>query len=132
MKKWILGIHHVAIRPTKENYEKTVNFYVELLGLDVLRTWGNEEKPCCMISTGDNSCLEILGDGKSDPNTKGVYEHLAFHTKYTDELIERVRNAGYEVTMEPTDIVIGSVPPCPARIAFCKGPMEEIIEFFQV
>ena len=38
---------------------------------------------------------------------------------------------GYEVFTQPNDIVIGSVPPFPARIAFCHGPVGEEIEFFQ-
>ena len=42
-----------------------------------------------------------------------------------------VREAGYEVFIEPKDIVITSEPPFPARIAFCRGPLQEEIEFFQ-
>ena len=42
-----------------------------------------------------------------------------------------VREAGYEVFIEPRDIVIASEPPFPARIAFCRGPLQEEIEFFQ-
>ena len=39
---------------------------------------------------------------------------------------------GAEVTMEPTNINLQSTPgPTPIRIAFCKGPDGEIIEFFQ-
>ena len=41
-----------------------------------------------------------------------------------------LRAAGYKITMEPTDIVIGSTPPYPARIAFCIGPVGEELEFF--
>ena len=29
------------------------------------------------------------------------------------------------------DIVIASEPPFPAKIAFCRGPLQEEIEFFQ-
>ena len=36
------------------------------------------------------------------------------------------------VTIEPKDVVIQSRPsPCPVRLAFCKGPDGEVIEFFQ-
>ena len=39
--------------------------------------------------------------------------------------------AGYEVFIEPKDIVIGSVPEFHARMAFCFGPLGEQIEFFK-
>ena len=45
--------------------------------------------------------------------------------------MEAVKAAGYEVFIEPKDIVIASNPPFPARIAFCRGPLGEEIEFFQ-
>mgnify|MGYP000053010412 CR=1 FL=1 len=39
---------------------------------------------------------------------------------------------GAEVTMEPKSLNIPSEPSeTPVRIAFCKGPDGEIIEFFQ-
>lgn len=44
--------------------------------------------------------------------------------------MEAVRAAGYEVFVEPKDIEIASEIPFPARIAFCRGPVGEEIEFF--
>ena len=44
---------------------------------------------------------------------------LAFAVKDVDACVEAVRAAGYEITVEPNDIVIPSNPPLPARIAFC-------------
>jgi len=58
--------------------------------------------------------------------------HLALDVDDTDAWVEAVRKAGYEITMEPTDICIKSDPPYPARIAFCIGPVGEEIEFFCV
>lgn len=132
MEKWIQGIHHVALRPTQENYERTLDFYTQVLGLEIARTWGSEERPCCMLSVGDNSFLELLSGGPSDEKEPGAHDHLAFATEQPDVLVERVREAGYEITQEPTDIVIASEEPYPARIAFCIGPVNEIIEFFWV
>ena len=56
----IKGIHHVALRPTYAQFEKAKTFYLDLLGLKVVRQWGDEKYPCMMISTGDNSCIEVL------------------------------------------------------------------------
>lgn len=132
MKKLIQGIHHVAIRPTTQNYQRTISFYTEILGLEIINRWGTEEKPKCMISTGDNSCIEVLSGGKSDDLGEGAHSHLAFQTQSLEELVERVRSAGYEITTEPMEIVIEGAKPIPATIAFCKGPVSETIEFFQV
>ena len=48
-----------------------------------------------------------------------------------DGVIEKVKAAGYEVFIEPNDIMIRSDPPFPARMAFCYGPLGEELEFFQ-
>ena len=56
-----------------------------------------------------------------------IRDSLAFATAKVDELIERVREAGYEIAYEPYDTdAIGA----PIHIAFCYGPIGEYIEFF--
>ena len=60
----IKGIHHVALRPTYAQFEKAKTFYLDLLGLKVVRQWGDEKYPCMMISTGDNSCIEGCAAGR--------------------------------------------------------------------
>lgn len=45
--------------------------------------------------------------------------------------VEAARAAGAEITVEPKDVVVSQSPATPIRIAFCKGPDGEIIEFFQ-
>ena len=59
-----------------------------------------------------------------------MQRHLAFAVADTDVCIETVRAAGYRITMEPTDLLIPSDPPFPARIGFCIGPVGEEVEFF--
>lgn len=47
-------------------------------------------------------------------------------------MLEKVRAAGAEVTMETKDLTIdSSAGPIPARIAFFKGPDGEVIELFE-
>lgn len=60
----IKGIHHVALRPTYAQFEKAKTFYLDLLGLKVVRRWGDEKYPCMMISTGDNSCSKCCPSRK--------------------------------------------------------------------
>lgn len=132
MSKMIKGVHHIALRPTIETYERTVAFYTDILGLDIVRRWESNGRPKCMISCGDKSFIEILCSEVSDNKETGPLSHLAFHTDFVDEMIEKVRKAGYEITTEPKDFVIESNPPYPARLAFCKGVLGEEIEFFCV
>ena len=71
MSNWIDGVHHVALKPTKDQYEKTVEFYTQILGMEVKRSWGDPQQPCLMVSCGDNSCMEILG-GQDPADRKSV------------------------------------------------------------
>ena len=127
----ITGIHHIALKACGvEDFGKLVTFYTELLGLPIVRTWGEGENAAMMIDTGAG-LLEVFANGEDYPG-QGALRHLAFEVEDTDACIEAVRAAGYEVTMEPTDIVIPSETPYPARIGFCIGPVGEEVEFFHV
>ena len=120
----LTGIHHIALRTTAEKYPEVERFYCEILGCEKVRDW----KGGHMICAG-NAIIEILeGPAPNEPN--GEWMHLAFATADPDGCIERVRAAGYRIKEEPFDVTIQSVPPLPIRIAFCYGPMGEIVEFF--
>lgn len=60
---------------------------------------------------------------------KGIH-HVSFAVDDADQCIDVVRKAGYEVFVEPKDVVIASMPPLQARVAFFYGPLGEEIEFF--
>lgn len=127
MSKLIKGTHHIALKCNgPEMFAKTMEFYHEILGLEIIRTWADGAN--AMVSTGD-ALLEIFTEGRCS-DTTGTVNHIALATDDTDACIEAVRAAGYTITMEPKDIVIGSVPPFPARIGFCIGPVGEEVEFF--
>jgi len=127
----ITGIHHLALKcQGLDEFNKTVNFYRDILGLPTARSWGEGENSGIMLDTGAG-LLEIFANAP-DKLGMGAVRHLALAAEDVDACIDSVRAAGYEITMEPTDICIGSVPPYPARIAFCIGPVGEEIEFFHV
>ena len=122
----ITGLHHVSLKcGTKEEFARAKDFYLNVLGLEVEREW-----PEGIMIRGGNARIEIFSNGPGI-RSKGAVRHIAFSTDDADEAAERVRLAGYEVFIEPKDIVIGSEPRLPARIAFCFGPLGEEIEFFQ-
>lgn len=122
----IKGIHHVSLKcEDKERFGRACRFYTEVLGLKVKRSWDAG----VMLDTG-SGLIEIFSNG---PGTEeiGAVRHFALAADNTDEVIRKVRDAGYEVFVEPKDIVIHSEPPLPARIAFFRGPLNEEVEIFQ-
>lgn len=121
----IKGIHHVSMKCVdRAEYKKTISFYRDILGILVVREWDNG----IMLDTG-SGIIEIFNDGEQRLN-QGTIRHFAFATDDVDGCVEAVKKAGYEVFIEPKDIEIQSNPKFPARIAFCRGPLGEEIEFF--
>ncbi len=55
--------------------------------------------------------------------------HFALATTDTQTSTEIVRNAGYEITVEPKTVELGDMT---VTLSFFKGPCGEEVEFFQV
>ena len=126
----ISGVHHIALRcKGMDEFSKTVRFYNETLGMDIVRSWGEGTGSGIMLDTGGGSLMEIFADAE-ERLPMGAIRHFALRTGDVDAAAKAVREAGYEITMEPNDIVIASAVPFPARIAFAIGPTGEEIEFF--
>ena len=122
----ISGLHHISLKCGTENeFESAKSFYLDILGFKIVREWPEG----VMIGFG-NGMLEIFNNGDGI-KTKGALRHIAFATDDVDEMVRKVQEAGYNVFIEPNDIVISSDPEYPARMAFCFGPLGEEIEFFQ-
>lgn len=130
MANLIKGVHHIALKcEGVEAFRKTIHFYHEILGMPIVREWGEGDNLGTMLSTG-TGLMEIFSNA---PDTLGLgtIRHFALATDDVDACVKAVSEAGYEVFIQPNDIVIASNPPFPARIAFCHGPVGEEIEFFQ-
>ena len=122
----IKGLHHISMKcATKEEFEKAKSFYLDLLGFSIVRQWPQG----IMIDLG-NTQLEIFCNGNGVKDL-GAIRHMAFTTDDVEEIVANVKDAGYEVFIEPKDIVIDSEPEFHARMAFCFGPLGEQIEFFK-
>ncbi len=121
----ISGIHHISMNCEKgAEYEKVLQFYRDILGMELIREWENGG----MLSAG-NVLLEVFTTG-GGIKEKGAIRHIAFAVEDTDACAEAVRQAGYEVFVEPKEVEIPSTPPLYARVAFCKGVLGEEVEFF--
>jgi glyoxylase I family protein len=128
------GFHHVAMRVA--DFDATVNFYKDILGFREFRAWGQGDKRAIMMDTGDGGCLEVFAGGPKadDGNAKGggVMTHFCLRTDDIDATVERIRQAGAEITVEPKNVDIPSDPILPVRLAFFKGPAGEIVELVKV
>lgn len=125
----VTGIHHVAIKACGvKDYNKTIDFYHNILGMPIFRQWGEGLESGALVDTGAGM-MEIFANGEDYPG-QGSMRHIAFEVDDVDSYTEAARKAGYRITMEPNDIVIAG--DYPARIAFCIGPVGEEVEFFKV
>ena len=121
----IKGIHHISMKcGTEEELAKVKEFYIDLLGMKIIRQWPEG----LMIDTG-NGCIEIFTNAPGERQF-GAIRHIALLTDDVDGCARKVKEAGYEVFIEPNDRVIKSVPEFPIRMAFCFGPLGEQVEFF--
>ena len=124
------GFHHVAFAVA--NFDAAVAFY-KGLGFTEKLSWGEGTGRAIMLDTGDGNYMELFERTKQPPVTEeGTMLHIAFRTTNTVAATERVRKAGYAVTVEPKDHLIPSRPfPIPVKLSFFTGPDGEVIEFFQ-
>jgi catechol 2,3-dioxygenase-like lactoylglutathione lyase family enzyme len=127
----ITGVHHISMET--DNWEKSLQFYENLLGLKPAGKGSAEKRRLQLLDAGGNVCVELTeltqkrtGD---DVEKAARWAHLAFRVSDTAALMKKVKAAGYEVTMDTTTIHSGDLN---AVIGFFKGPQDELIESFQV
>ena len=126
----IKGVHHIALKCCGiSEFEKTISFYRDVLGMPLVRVWGEGDDSGAMLDVGGGSMMEIFASGGGD-HVQGAIRHFALAVDDVDACVSAASAAGYPITIQPKDIVISSNPPLPARIAFCTGPVGEEIEFF--
>lgn len=130
------GLHHVAVRT--DDLSKSVDFYTQVLGMKVVTAWEPDERSFVHLDAGDGSILELMQDGKPiEPATeRNVHWHLAFRTTRIEAAMERVAEAGMEVTVPVKAVTLTNTatdPPSamPVKVAFFIGPSGEVVELFQ-
>ena len=124
------GFHHVAIKVA--NFDKSVEFYTRAMGFTEHARWGEGDARAILLDCGDGNFFEIFAGGPAEApaSNAGPLLHVALRSDDVDGAIARARAGGAEITMEPKDVTIPSNPPMPVRIAFCRAPGGEVIEFF--
>jgi catechol 2,3-dioxygenase-like lactoylglutathione lyase family enzyme len=128
-----IGIHHLAL--SSADYDKSVKFYTEGLGFEMVAEWGEGTGRVCLLDIGNGSHFEIFANGKAIEEKDPKFWHFAFSTTDPDTAFKNAMAAGAKVHdpfPEPKTLDIPATPPLPVRIAFFKGPDDEVIEFFKV
>ena len=126
----IKGMHHVSIKTNGvKQYNKTVDFYCNLLGMDIIRQWQNGDVLGAMINAG-NTIIELGSNADADHSLSPI-RHIALLVDSVDECVKLVSDAGYEIIIQPKNVEIPSDPSYKVRIAFCIGAAGEEVEFFE-
>jgi glyoxylase I family protein len=122
-------VHHIAI--ICSNYEKSKNFYVNILGLIIICETFREERESYKLDllVGEDCQIELFSlpnppKRLSYPEAAGL-RHLAFQVKNIDETIEELKFHQILVEQIRTDEITGK------RFTFFNDPDGLPIELYE-
>ena len=110
--------------------ERSIKFYTEVLGMEVLRTSENAEYKYTLAFVGygdesENAVIELTYNWGVDKYDLGTaYGHIALGVDDIYATIEAIRAAGGKITREPGPVLGGKTV-----IAFAEDPDGYKIEF---
>ena len=124
------GVHHISMKT--DNWEESMHFYCDVLGFTPGGKASGMAGRMQLLQAGGNVAIELteLTEKRSrqiEPESPH-YAHVALRVSDTAALMDKVRAAGYEITVETKTIHAGDFH---AVIGFFKGPQGELIEAFQ-
>ena len=116
------GTHHVAVQT--RDWATSLRLYRDVLGMTPVAEFGSTERKIMLLDAGDGSHMELFqptatSPEEGSPSANDPITHLALATTDTEGSIEHVRQAGYEVTVEPKRLNLGGLD---VTIAFFNGP----------
>jgi glyoxylase I family protein len=125
------GSHHIAVQT--HDWEASLRLYRDVLGMPIVAQWGTQ-RPAALLDMGDGSYIEIFGptpgiNYEQATTASATLLHFALATTDTHAATELVRQAGYEVTVEPTEVQL--TQSLRVTYSFFQGPSGELVEFFQ-
>jgi glyoxylase I family protein len=122
-------IHHIAI--ICSNYEKSKDFYVNILGLKIIREIYREERLSYKLDLAlGETQIELFSFSKppkrpSYPEAAGL-RHLAFEVNSISEAVEELKTKGIDVEPIRTDEFTGK------RFTFFSDPDNLPIELYEL
>ena len=130
-----MNMHHVGMAvQNREIYERSVEFYRNVLGFSVKRRWASPPRHITMLDMGNGILEIVLG---AEGTGTGTFAHLAVGVEtpdMVDVVLERCRAWGCIVT-RPAGTVEAvkygeNGRSFRFRNGFCTGPAGEQLEFF--
>ena len=137
----IKTVHHLNLRPSRQDYDKTLKFYCEDLGMKVINSWMKDRGTLisrnCYIDAGQGVLLEVC---ETDVENKkaGIIQHFALYTDDAKAVLQSLKDKGYEIVNskgQPSadltiDVAVGD-PVIKSRLGFVLSPSGELIEIIQ-
>jgi catechol 2,3-dioxygenase-like lactoylglutathione lyase family enzyme len=90
------------------DFQKSVDFYQNMLGMELVGGWNREDGKGALLSAGGTAVIEIYGaaDGKTYEGPRPVALNLALRVENSsavDGLYERLSGLGTEMIESPQD-----------------------------
>lgn len=124
------GVHHIGMR--SENLDKSLSFYVDGLGFEIVLTfdWENGGR-AVILDMGNRNYLEIGNDGAPEPI--GRLTHFALEVENCEAMYQRALAAGGLPKAPPSRSTVIQAKPSvwDMYFAYVIGPDGEEIEFIQ-
>lgn len=121
----ITGIEHTGIMVS--DMEKSLSFYTEILGLELLDRFGHTSVPVELAFLGldEKVLVELISGYTGEITNEGKVHHLAFSVTNIEEKFEKLQEKGVPLKdKEITELPNG-------KYFFFYGPDEESLEFFE-
>ncbi len=126
-----MGFHHIALLAT--DFEKSLKFYTEGLGMSLYTMWGEGEHRIAMLDMGDGSILELFAGGHDGERNNPQYIHFAMRVDNVDEAYATALAAGAKAKSAPKVVRVDSSPvSLTLNCGFVYGPDGEELEFFKI
>lgn len=124
-----MGFHHVALKAV--NFEESLKFFTEGLGMKFYTQWGEGDGRIAMLDLGDGGILELFAGGAEGPNTN--YIHFAMKVDDVDAAYATAIAAGAKPKSAPKVVPLQSAPvKLTLNCGFVYGPSGEELEFFRI
>ena len=124
------GVHHIALQT--RDWDASLTLYRDVLGMTEVAIFsGGDGQKIMLLDAGDGSHIELFEPTADTPTgaANDLVTHLALATTDARAATERVRRAGYEITIEPKEVTLGTLQ---VTLSFFRGPNGEVLEFFEV
>jgi len=126
----IRGIHHIAI--LTDDYERSKQFYVELLGFTILSETYREERDSFKLDLAINGQYQIelfsfpeYKERASFPEAKGL-RHMAFAVNDLEASVQELMEAGVDVQGIRVDELTNK------RFCFFYDPNGQPLELYEI